>query len=144
MLTGLVTGWAWAAVLGVVVVATDGGVSRALTAAFATAVGVLLVLRQRVHADAQRRIMLSAAGFAALATAGAIGVAAVPEYAAWLCCGVAIAGAVALSWWLRGVSPITVVRSGVQLLEYLSLATVVPLSAWVSGVYGMVRDLSLS
>ena len=36
-----------------------------------------------------------------------------------------------------------VVRHAVQLLEYVALAAVVPLAVWVTGVYGVVRDLSL-
>ena len=43
----------------------------------------------------------------------------------------------------RTTPPNPVVRQGLQVVEYLTLAAVVPLAAWVAGVYGMVRDLSL-
>jgi hypothetical protein len=36
------------------------------------------------------------------------------------------------------------VRRSVEVVEYLSLAAVLPLACWVVGLYGLVRGLSLS
>ncbi|ORA50641.1 type VII secretion integral membrane protein EccD [Mycolicibacterium chubuense] len=143
ILTGSVAGWACTAVAGAVLVAADAGVPRVLAAAFSAVVATLLLLRQRVHADPTRRISLSAAGFAALAVTVWVSVTAAPHWAPWWCAAVAAAGAAALPRWLRGASPNPMSRWVVHLAEYAALAAVVPLAAWVAGVYDAVRAMTL-
>ncbi len=40
--------------------------------------------------------------------------------------------------------PNPVVRTAFSVIEYIALAAVIPLAFWVMGLYGMVRELSLS
>lgn len=143
ILTGSVAGWAGTAVAGAVLIAADAGVPRVLAAAFSAVVATLLLLRQRVHADPIRRIALSAAGFAALAVTVWVSVTAAPHWAPWWCAAVAAAGAAALLRWLREAPPNPMSRWAVHLTEYVALAAVVPLAAWVAGVYDAVRAMTL-
>ncbi|MCH9640645.1 MAG: type VII secretion integral membrane protein EccD [Actinomycetia bacterium] len=154
VLTGLVTGWSAAATLGVTAVAAvaiiaaptsapPGSGPTAVTAIFVADVGLLLLLRQRTHIDGHRRVGLGAAGICALTAAHIVAVGATPEHAPWLCAATIIASMAAVSWASRAKPPNPVVRQSLQMLEYLALAAVIPLAAWVTGVYGLVRDLSL-
>ena len=149
MLTGLVAGWSSTAMLGVVVVALHADIavhaaaSPAVAALFAADVGLLLLLRQRTHVDAWRRIMLGTAGFSALVAAFTVVVSAAPQHAWWCCALAVIAAVIALRRSEGEESSNPVVRHGVQSLEYVALAAVVPLAFWVMDVYGLVRDLSL-
>ena len=136
VLTGLTTGWACSAALGVVGVVADPQVARGGAGAFAAVAGSLLVLRQRVHVVPIRRIALGTAGSGALVAALAALVAAPPAGAAWLCAALAVVGAAALRYWARGAPLNPILRSGVALVEYVSLAAVVPLAVWMTGLYG--------
>jgi hypothetical protein len=76
-----------------------------------------------------------AAGCAAIAVS-------VPAQANWVCIVVGAASAVILAGGTVGSkNPLT--HRSVEVLEYVTLAAVVPLACWVSGVYGLVRGLSL-
>ena len=67
-LTGLTTGWSGTAVAGLAAIATSD--ENGLTAViFAALIGVVLILRRRVHADNVRRRILGGSGLAALAIA---------------------------------------------------------------------------
>ncbi|BBX71815.1 type VII secretion integral membrane protein EccD [Mycolicibacterium psychrotolerans] len=143
ILTGLLAGWAGTAVAGAVLVAADAAVARALAATFSAVVAALLLLRQRVHADAVRRTTLSGTGFAALLVTVWVTVTAAPHWAPWWCAAVAAGGAAALRGWLRESPPNPLSRWTIHLAEYASLAAVVPLGAWVAGVYDAVRAMNL-
>jgi type VII secretion integral membrane protein EccD len=146
ILTGLVAGWSSSAMLGVVTVAAVAvhtADSPAVAASFAADVGLLLLLRQRTHVDACRRITLGATGIGTLTAAFTVAVSSAPQHAYWLCALAVIAGVSALRRAASEVSSNPVVRHSVQLLEYVALAAVVPLAGWVTGGYGVVRDLSL-
>ncbi|HYJ56342.1 MAG TPA: type VII secretion integral membrane protein EccD [Mycobacterium sp.] len=146
ILTGLVAGWSCSAMIGVVAVAAVAvptADSPAVAALFAADVGFLLLLRQRTHVDAWRRIMLGATGIGAMIAAFTVAVSAAPQHAYGLCALTVIAGVGALRRAVSEMPSNPVVRHAVQLLEYVALAAVVPLGAWVTGVYGVVRDLSL-
>lgn len=143
MLTGLVGGWAATAAAGAVLVAADARVPRLLAALFSVVVAALMLLRHRVHADPLRRTALATTGFVALMTALWTVVTVDPRWAPWWCAGIAAAGAAALPVWLRGPAPNPLSRWLVQLTEYASLAAVVPLAAWVAGVYDTVRGMNL-
>lgn len=143
VLTGLVAGWSCGAVLGVAAVAVHPWDAPAVAALFCADVALLLLLRRRTHVDARRRIALGSAGVtAALAAAGVV-VRNAPEHAHWLCAALVTVAIAALHRTVATTTPNPVVRQCVQVTEYLALAAVVPLAAWVTGVYGMVRGLAL-
>ncbi len=147
ILTGLVVGWSSSATLGVTVVsavALTAAVSPVVATLLAADVGLLLLLRQRSHIDGRRRIVSGAAGLCALIAAHIVAVGVTPQHAPWLCAATVIAGVSALHPAASTAAPTPVIRQGVQVLEYLALAAVIPLAAWVTGVFGLVRNLSLS
>lgn len=143
VLTGLVAGWSASAVLGITTLAVQPSASAGLTALFAADVGLILILGQRTHIEARRRFALGTSGVAALLVAFAVVVSAAPRQAFWLCAAAAIAGVLLLALAEGGMSPDPVVRQSIQTLEYLSLAAVVPIALWVTGIYGLVRASSL-
>ncbi len=83
-----------------------------------------------------------------LTTGATFGVAAVsaPEHGSWIAAATAALAAVAIH--LGFVAPAMtfspVIRRSVDLLEYLALVAVVPLTCWICGLYGAVRGLSPS
>ncbi|MGD9619900.1 MAG: type VII secretion integral membrane protein EccD [Mycolicibacterium sp.] len=146
VLTGLVTGSSSSAALGVVAVAAatvPGGLAPTPAAIFATNVGVLLLLRLRTHCDSRRRIALAGSGLCALAAGYIVAGTSAPEHAPWFCAAAVAAGGTAVILETRGYAPNPVVRQCFQILEYLALAAVLPLTAWITGGYGLVRELSL-
>ena len=68
-----------------------------------------------------------------------------PQYAHWICLTAVVLGVGAL--WLTIADLATrlspVARRSLDLLDYLALASVVPLACWVGDVFGIVRGLSL-
>lgn len=145
-LTGLVAGWSASAAFGAVVVAAvavSAGSSPALAAAFTADLGMVLLLRQRSHADPMRRISLTTAGFISMFSAALVVVVTAPSHAFWLCAATAAACGAWLRWPSRSDEANPTVRAGIQALEYLALTAVIPLACWVSGLYGLVRGLSL-
>lgn len=143
VLTGLVAGWSCAALLGVAAVAAHPRAAPAVAALFCADVALLLLLRQRTHVDARRRIALNSAGVGAALAAATVVVRGAPEHAYWWCAALVTVAMAALHRRIGAAPPNPVVRQAVQVIEYLALAAVVPLAAWVTGVYGMVRDLAL-
>lgn len=143
VLTGLVAGWSCGAVLGVAALAVHQREAPAVAALFCADVALVLLLRQRTHVDTLRRIALSSAGVTAALAAAIVVVCNAPEHAYWLCAALVTVATAALHRRVATTTPNPVVRQCVQAAEYLSLAAVVPLAAWVTGVYGMVRGLAL-
>jgi ESX secretion system protein EccD len=142
-LTGLVIGSAVAAVLGVVlVVSNPGDRSWRASAIFAAVVGVVMALRARTHRDMGRRTALVVGGLAAVAPGVALVVISAPTQANWICLLVAAIG-LSLMGGVFGVTVNPLARRAVDLLEYLALAAVVPLACWVTGLYGLIRGISL-
>jgi type VII secretion integral membrane protein EccD len=141
-LTGLVIGSAAAAALGAALVASDIPDSRPGAVLFAAAVGLVMVLRARTHIDVHRRVALGTAGMAAIAAGCAGVVVSTPGQANWICIA---ATTVAISMLGRGfgVTENLLARRAVDVVEYAALAAVLPLACWVSGLYGLVRGLSL-
>ena len=135
LLTGLTAGWCGTAMVGVALVAAQGRY-QVLTGIFAIAVGTALILRQRVHLDPVRRRVLIGAGLAALGIALFVAVSASPTTAPWWCCGVAVAGATLIHLQDRQWNP--VMRSVIRGIEYIATAAVLPLAAWLAGVYDAV------
>lgn len=144
VLTGLVAGWSCAAATGVAAVTAQPQTSPAVVVAFAADVGILLLLRQRSHVDPRRRVVSSAAGLCALLAAHIVALRTVTEHTYWLGAAAVIAGVTVLYCQVGRAPSNPIVRQGVQVAEYLALVAVVPLAAWLTGVYSMVRGLSLS
>jgi len=145
-LTGLVIGSSISAASGSALVARgalDDAGSPVSAAVFSAVVGLVLILRARTHSNMPRRIALVAGGMLSIAAAFFVIVISAPEQAHWMAVLAAAAGAASLGW-LFGLSVSPVVRRAIELLEYLALATVMPLACWVIGVYGLVRGMSLT
>ena len=145
-LTGLVAGSSASAALGSVLVAfgglNDGG-SRLSASLFSAVIGLVWLLRARTHSDMSRRIALGAGAMISTAAGLAVTVISTPERAHWMALLSACAGAGALGW-LLGLTVSPVVRRAIELLEYLALASVLPLASWVAGLFGLVRGWSLT
>ncbi|MDV7987609.1 type VII secretion integral membrane protein EccD [Rhodococcus sp. IEGM 1374] len=144
-LTGLLSAFTVAVVAGVLVSAaadSDGGV-RWPAVALAALCALVLLLRGRTYAVVTHAVPLVAGGTAILLALFAGAVVASPEYALALF-GVALAGAVTASTFgafvpTRTYSP--VMRRSAELLEYATIALVIPIAVWVCGLYSVVRGL---
>jgi type VII secretion integral membrane protein EccD len=141
-LTGLVIGSAAAAALGAVLVASDVPDSRPAAVLFAAVLGLVLVLRARIHIDVYRRAALVTAGMVAIAASCAGIVVSAPGQANWVCVG---AAAMALNVLGRGFGAAEnlLARRAIDVLEYAALAAVLPLACWVGGLYELLRGLSM-
>lgn len=141
-LVSLLAGLASSAGAGAVVTVLAGA-PRPSCVAFGTLTGALLLLRCR-SGDGTRMLVVAVAGIVTASTT--FGVAALrapmdgPSVAA--ATAALVAAAMCLGFAAHGSSP--VVRRGVELLEWLALAALVPLTCWICGLYGAVRGLSLT
>jgi type VII secretion integral membrane protein EccD len=138
-MTGLVVGFGAAGALGAVVTAAgvllaDG--PRVGGAVFVTSVAAALMLRARVHTDRVRARALIAAGTLAFSSLFMV----TPWSYLWAIVPVAVTLSVFAS--TGPCSP--PLRRAVEVLEYATLAAVVPLACWVCGLYDAVRGLSLA
>ncbi|MBE1547732.1 type VII secretion integral membrane protein EccD [Mycobacterium sp. OAS707] len=140
--TGLVTGSAAAAAIGAALVAS-GIPTRPNAVLFTAVVGLVMVLRARTHVDRHRTVALVAAGIAAIAAGGVTVVISAPEHAVWVSL---VALAVGIGMLVRGFGATrnVLARRTVEVLEYATLAAVLPLACWVGDLYGLVRGVSLS
>ena len=144
MLTGLVVGSSAASVAGVGLVAWCGHHDGPwlIGAAFAAVVGAVLMLRARLYVGVDRVLALVSCGILCVTVAFVILAVSVPRQASWAGVVSVIVGLGALCVAFGApVSPVS--RRGVELLEYLAVAAVVPLACWVVDLYGAVRALSL-
>lgn len=147
LLAGLVAALSAATTLGVVGAAVGvhtGGAPRFGGTALAAVSGAALLLRARWHTDRSQIAALVAGGIAALSVALVAAVLTAPQHLPWLCAtAAALAGAALyLGFAAPVLSPVT--HRGIELLEYLMLAGVVPVACWVCGCYGAARGLSLT
>ncbi len=142
-LTGLIVGTAAAAVAGIVMVAYPVTDFSWRCTVFAVIIAVVLCLRGRSHADLAQASVLIAAGAIGFATVS-VEVALGPgDHAVLAAASLAVVAVGAL---LCGVvaphssfSP--VMRRLVEIVEYLLIATIVPLMFWIMNLYAAVRDL---
>ncbi len=147
VLTGLLTGFSLSAALGTVLVITDlPGESTWNRIAFAGVVSIALIIRVGQQRGATRSTALLLAGLISASAAFTSAVISAPQHAIWFCMVAVAAGSVALCLTRAHLgsrlSPFT--RRGFEATEYLVLAAVVPMACWVSGVFGLVRGLSLT
>ncbi len=147
LLTGLVAALSAAAALGVVGAAvgvhTSGG-PRFGGVVFAAVSAAALLLRARWHTERCQIAALVTGGIAALSAALVAAAVTVPQHPLWLsatAAGLAV-GALYLGFAAPALSPLS--RRGVELLEYLALAAMVPAACWICGCYGAARGLSLT
>ncbi|WP_187298458.1 type VII secretion integral membrane protein EccD [Rhodococcus sp. BS-15] len=144
-LTGLLSAFTVAVVAGVLVAAaadSDGGV-RWPAIALAGLCALVLLLRGRTYAVVTHAVPLVAGGTTILLALLVGAVVALPDNALALF-GVALAGAVTASIFgafvpTRTYSP--VMRRSAELLEYATIALVIPIAVWVCGLYSVVRGL---
>ncbi|MEK8072375.1 type VII secretion integral membrane protein EccD [Rhodococcoides navarretei] len=144
-LTGLLLAFTTAVVAGVLVAAAadSGGGVRWPAVALAALCALVLLLRGRTYAVVTHAVPLVAGGTTILLALLVGAVVALPDDALVLF-GVALAGAVTASIFgalvpTRTYSP--VMRRSAELLEYATIALVIPIAVWVCGLYSVVRGL---
>lgn len=145
VLTGVVTGSAMSSALGAATVVAghfrDGG-SALVVGVFLAVISTALALRARTHADPRRQFALVAGGLATAVAVFTLAVISAPQQAHWP----SVAAAALSAAVLRARAGLTVgpaISRGVDIVEYLALAAVIPMACWVAGVYGVVRGMSL-
>jgi type VII secretion integral membrane protein EccD len=146
-LTGLLAGFSLSAALGVALVAADQRNHVTWSGiAFTGAVSVALVLRAVQQRGSVRSTTILSAGFVSTTAGFTLAALSAPRQAPWLGVVAMIVGASTLCLTLADagerLSPF--VRRGIEVVDYLALAAVVPLACWVGGLFGFVRGLSLT
>jgi type VII secretion integral membrane protein EccD len=146
-LTGLLAGFSLSAALGVALVAADQRTHVTWSSiAFIGAVSVALVLGAVQQRGSVRSTTILTAGFVSTTAGFTLLALSAPGQAPWLGLVAMIVGASTLCLTLADVgerlSPF--VRRGIEVVDYLALAAVVPLACLVGGLFGFVRGLSLT
>jgi hypothetical protein len=148
-LTSLVVVFSASAALGAIgtaVGACSTGGPRLPGIAFAAVTGSVLLLRASSHHDLARSVPLVASGTATLSASCIVAATAYPLHTPLIAAAATMLATAALCLGLIApamtISPVG--RRGVELLEYLALAAVVPLAGWICGLYSAARGLSLS
>jgi type VII secretion integral membrane protein EccD len=143
-LTGLVSAFSSSAALGAAVTVVAGA-TRPSCLAFGGLAGALLLSRARSEARA-RTLVCAIGGTAVIAITFAVVASGMPERGAFIAAttAVLVAAAIYLGFVAPALSLPPVVRRGAEVLECLALATLVPLTAWASGLYSVVRGLTLT
>ena len=147
VLTGLLAGFSLSAALGTVLTIADRPADNTwVRFAFAAAIAVALIFRACQQRGVARRSLVLVAGLISATAAFALVVASDPRHGFWVCLVAVTLGAGAL--WLPRVnfgsrlSPFA--RRGVEAVDYLALAAVVPMAGWICGVFGLVRGSGLT
>lgn len=144
-LTSLSAAFAASAAAGAIItVLTTGGALRFGAITLAALTAALLLLRARSHIDRRRVLMFMGTGIVTAGTTFAV-LAADRARGPWIPAATATAAAAAIYLGFvaptRSLSP--VVRRGVEVLECLTLAAMVPLTCWICGLFSAVRGLDL-
>lgn len=109
-------------------------------AALAGALAGVLALRARVFADARCRRILYWSGMTCAAVTLGLSVWAVPTHTGWP----AVAALGVAAWCRgRGAAAGPMLTRGVDAVEYLLCAAVIPLACWAGGGYDLVRSARL-
>jgi type VII secretion integral membrane protein EccD len=146
-LTGLLAGFSASAALGAALVAADQREKSALSGLCLTAVvSAVLLLRARQQRGTVRSAVVFAGGMVSASAAFAVAAMSLPRHAHWVCLFAVAIGVGALCLTIGDlasrISPVG--RRSLELLDYLAVASVVPLACWVGDVFGIVRGLSLT
>ena len=147
VLTGLLAGFSLSAALGTVLTIADRPADNTwVRVAFATAIAVALIFRACQQRGTARRALILVAGLISATAAFALVVASDPKDAFGVCLVAVALGAAALCLtrinFGSRLSPLA--RRGVEAVDYLALAAVVPMAGWICGAFGLVRGLSLT
>ena len=129
--------------------ASVGAVITALTGTpllgcigFSAVVGAVLLFRAR--GDDRRALVYVVSGIITSEATFAIAAAGAPRHGPWIVASTALLAAVAGSLGLvaPAISSTPLARRGVELLEYLALVSMVPLTCWICGIYHLVRGFT--
>jgi type VII secretion integral membrane protein EccD len=112
--------------------------------AFGTVTGALLLLRAGSD-DGRRTLVLVAGGMVITATTFGVVAVRMPEQGAWIAALTAMlaAGAIYLGFVAPAISLSPVIHRSVEVLEWLALVAMVPLTCWICGLYSVGRGLNL-
>jgi type VII secretion integral membrane protein EccD len=143
LVTGLFATFSFSAAVGAIVTVL-GGAPHPGRFALAAVTGVLLLLRARAI-DGSRASTLVVSGLLTLATTFGVVAIGTPEHGGWIAAMTATLAATAmyLGFTAPALSPSPVVHRGVDLLEWLALVAMAPLTCWICGAYGAVRGLDV-
>ena len=146
-LTGLLAGFSLSAALGVALVAADQHNQNAgSSVAFTGVVSAALILRAGQQRGRDRSTAVLAAGLISTTAVFTLVAMSDPGHAPWVGLIAITLGAGTLCLIRADVgerlSPFA--RRGIEVVDYLALAAVVPLACWVGGLFGFVRGLSLT
>jgi type VII secretion integral membrane protein EccD len=147
-LTSLVAAFSAAAALGAIGAAAGSyfaGDRPSLGLWFATVTGVVLLLRARSHSDLTRSVQLVVAGTVTLSATFVITAVAYPSRTPYVAAAsmTLAAAALCLGFVNRTMTFSPIGRRSVDLLEYLALALIVPLTCWICRVYSAARHMNL-
>ncbi len=145
--TGLLAGFSASAASGVVLMAADQSDESTLSGVvFTSVVSAVLLLQARRQRGLLRCAVVFGSGMVSASATFALTVLFLPRHAHWLCLIAVVLGVGAMRLSIGDVttrfSP--VVRRGVDVLDYVAVASVIPLTCWVADVFGIVRGLSLT
>jgi type VII secretion integral membrane protein EccD len=147
-LTSLVTAFAASTALGAIGAAVGPhppGSQRLPGIAFAALTGAVLLSRTRAHGNLAMSLPLIIFGTITVSVALVGAEAAYPTQSAYI--ATVSIGLAAAALRLGFVDPSTklspVGQRGIELLEYLALAAVIPLACWMCGLYAAARALNL-
>ena len=146
-LTGLLAGFSLSAASGAVLVAADQHSQNAWRyVVFTGVVSVVLILRASHQRGAVRSITILLAGLVSTTAAFTLVAFSAPQHAVAICLVAVALGAGALCSTRTDLgsrfSPLA--RRGVEVVDYVAIAAVVPLACWVAGAFDFVRGLSLT
>ena len=142
-LTGLLAAFSASACIGAIITVLAGA-PRLSCSAFGALTGALLLLRSR-SADRRRTLIFVVSGITITATTFGVSALRAPQHQPWIIAATAMlaAGSMYLGFVVPGLSFSPVVRRSADLAEGLALALMVPLTCWIAGIYGAVRELNL-
>jgi type VII secretion integral membrane protein EccD len=140
-LMSLLAGFSCCAAAGAIVTALTG-TPRWSCLGFAAVVGALLLLRAR--GDDGGAMVFAVSGIITSATTFAVAAAESADHGPWLVAMTAVLAAAAgyLGFVAPAISPSPIARRGMELLEYLALVSMVPLTCWICGAYHAVRGFT--
>lgn len=143
-LTGLLAGFALASAMGAILVVADPQREAiASRVVLAGVVSTVLVFRTCQQHGSARQASVGLAGLLS-ATAVFLPIVAAPTYAVWVSVTAVVLGAAALCLTHAETRLSPFARRGLDVVECLVLAAVVPLACWIGGLFGLVRGLSLT
>lgn len=148
-LTGLLAAFTTSAAIGAVstlLVSRGTCGPRARDIALAAVTGALLLLRTRAERDARRTAVLSIGGIVTITTTFAIIATKGPQHGPWIIVAMATLAAAAMyfSFVAPALSLSPVTHRSVDLLEFVALVAMVPLTCWTCGAVDAVRGLHLA